>query len=297
MRRRSRTYVATPPGVTIKELLEDRGMSQKEFAARMGLSQKHVSKLIHGAVQLTPQMAVNLEMVLGAPAKFWINLEAIYREKLIKVKAENEEDEDEEIARRFPYSEMAELGWVVPTRKTSEKVVALRKFFEVTRLSLLENEQITRIACRKLRTTEKKDLVLLAWSQEAKLKTRDLSVSPFNEKKLTESLPEIRKLTSINRDEYLPLLEKCLGECGAVLAFLGPLSGLKEQSAALMDGNKVVLVFREGEMDDNQFRHYLFHELVHVCSGHIGLMDGTSEEDERAATQWAEEILNFEENS
>jgi len=56
-------------------------MSQKEFAARMDMSEKHISKLINGEVQLTPETAVRLEMVLGVPAKFWNNLEAIYREK------------------------------------------------------------------------------------------------------------------------------------------------------------------------------------------------------------------------
>jgi len=84
---RSRSYIATPPGATIKEQLNDRGMSQKEFAARMDMSEKHISKLINGEVQLTPEVAVRLEVVLGAPAKFWNNLEAVYREKLIKVEA------------------------------------------------------------------------------------------------------------------------------------------------------------------------------------------------------------------
>ncbi len=34
---RSRSYIATPLGATIKEQLNDRGMSQKEFAARMDI--------------------------------------------------------------------------------------------------------------------------------------------------------------------------------------------------------------------------------------------------------------------
>lgn len=42
----------------------------------------------NGNVQLTPDVAVRLEMVLGVPAKFWNNLEAVYREKLIKVAAD-----------------------------------------------------------------------------------------------------------------------------------------------------------------------------------------------------------------
>ncbi len=45
---KSRSFIATPPGATIKEQLIDRGLSQKEFALRMGMSEKHISKLING---------------------------------------------------------------------------------------------------------------------------------------------------------------------------------------------------------------------------------------------------------
>lgn len=87
--RRSRTYIATPPGATIKEQLDDRGMSQKELASCMAVSDEYVNHLINGEVQLTPDVANRLEIVLGIPASFWNNLEAIYREKLIKIAAEN----------------------------------------------------------------------------------------------------------------------------------------------------------------------------------------------------------------
>ena len=65
---RSRSYIATPPGATIKEQLNDRGMSQKEFAVRMDMSEKHISKLVNGEVQLTPEVSIRLEVVLGVPA-------------------------------------------------------------------------------------------------------------------------------------------------------------------------------------------------------------------------------------
>jgi len=112
---RSRSFIATPPGATIKEQLNDRGMSQKEFAVRGDMSEKHISKLINGEVQLTPDVANRLEVVLGIPAAFWNNLEAIYREKLAKVKAENAMEEDESLAKQLPYSEMAQYGWIPKT--------------------------------------------------------------------------------------------------------------------------------------------------------------------------------------
>jgi len=116
-----------PPGATIKEQLNDRGMSQKEFAARMNMSEKHISKLINGDVQLTPETAVRLEMVLGVPARFWNNLEAVYREKIIKAEAENAMDADVEMAIQFPYSEMAKFGWVPETGEAEEKMVNPKK--------------------------------------------------------------------------------------------------------------------------------------------------------------------------
>ena len=152
---RSRSCIAIPPGASIKEQLRDRGMSQKEFAARMDMSEKHISKLINGEVQLTPETAERLEMVLGVPAKFWNNLEAIYREKIVKAESENAMDVDIEIIKQFPYGEIARLEWVPNTRNIKERVVCLRKYFEVVNLSLLENDQITRIACRRLAITEK----------------------------------------------------------------------------------------------------------------------------------------------
>lgn len=91
---RSRSYIATPPGATIREQLDARGMKQKELASRMNMSEKHISRLINGEVQLTPDVAYRLEMVLGLPAGFWSNLEAVYRDKIAKAAAENALDED-----------------------------------------------------------------------------------------------------------------------------------------------------------------------------------------------------------
>lgn len=84
----SKSYIATPLGVTIQEQLDDRGMMQKEFAKRIDISEEYISKLIDGEVHLTPEMAEKLELVLGVPASFWNKLEAIYQEKLAKIRNE-----------------------------------------------------------------------------------------------------------------------------------------------------------------------------------------------------------------
>lgn len=85
----SKSYIATPPGATITEQLEERGMTQNEFSKRMGMSEKQISQLMNGDVRVTSDMAEKLELVLGVPADFWNKLESIYQEKLVKAKLEN----------------------------------------------------------------------------------------------------------------------------------------------------------------------------------------------------------------
>ena len=288
---RSRSFIATPPGATIKEQLNDKGMSQREFAARMDMSEKHISKLINGEVQLTPEVAVRLEVVLGVPAKFWNNLEAVYREKLIKVEVENAMDADEALAKQIPYSEMAKFGWIPETRDSKEKVINLRKYFEVVELSLLENKQITRIACRRLAVTEKSDFALLAWAQEAKIKARSIKTSPINIRGLISIIPEIRSMTVLKPKEFCPRVKNMLAECGIALIFLPHLKGSFLQGASFMDGNKIVVGLTARGKDADKFWFSLFHELAHIVLGHIGQIDGTTDQDEKDADAWSRDTL------
>lgn len=288
---RSQSYIATPPGTTIREQLKDRGMSQKEFAARMDLSEKHVSKLINGEVQLTPEVAVRLETVLGVPARFWNNLEAIYREKLVKIAAENTMEEDEALARQFPYSEMAAYGWIQKTRNTKEKVVYLRQYFGVVKLSLLGNGQITRIACRRLAITEKSDLALMAWAQEARIQARGMQTEPINIKGLVAAIPELRKMTVKEPAEFCPKIKKILENCGIALVFLPHMNGSFLQGATFLDGNKIVVGLTARGRDADKFWCSFFHELAHIVLGHIGKADGTTDQDEKDANTWSENTL------
>ena len=85
----SKTYIATPPGFTIKEMMEDQGKSLQEFAHLMGLSEEDAAALIEGEAQLTDAVAARLEAALGMNTRFWLGLERNYREKLVKVAEEN----------------------------------------------------------------------------------------------------------------------------------------------------------------------------------------------------------------
>ncbi len=71
---------AVPPGATLLETLEAKGISQAELSVRTGMAEKTISQIIHGVAPISHETALKLECALGAPARFWNNLESNYRE-------------------------------------------------------------------------------------------------------------------------------------------------------------------------------------------------------------------------
>jgi HTH-type transcriptional regulator / antitoxin HigA len=289
----SKNFIAIPPGETIKEQLEDRGMTQKEFAARMGMSEKHISKLINGGVHLMPDVAEKLELVLGVPARFWNKLEAIYQEKLAKVRNENELEEEIEFAKRYPYNKIADWGMVPKTNKWPERVTYLCKYFEVGHLKLLQGGTLMPVICRKLSDTQKSTYITYTLAQYAKVKAREIATAPFCADTLRKKLPQIRALTKRERLDFEAELVDILKSCGVALVCLPSVPGSFLHGITFYDGNtnKIVLgITTRGKYAD-RFWFSLFHEIGHILEGHIYQEEGTSENDEKSADKMAAEIL------
>jgi len=76
-------YVS-PPGETLQEILEERGITQTELAERIGSPKKIIHEIINGIAAITPEIALQLELVLSTPASFWHNRDRQYREFLAR---------------------------------------------------------------------------------------------------------------------------------------------------------------------------------------------------------------------
>ncbi|WP_289187383.1 helix-turn-helix domain-containing protein [uncultured Parasutterella sp.] len=288
----SKSFIATPPGATVKEQLENRRISQKEFALRMGMTEKHISNLINGKEHLTPDVAEKLEMVLGIPSGFWNKLEAIFREKFAKIKIENEADDDASILKLFPASEMINLGWIRKSASLMGKIIEMRKFFEVARLRIIVDEtRLSCIACRRLSMTEKCDYALLAWAQKAKIEARSIDVGAVNLTVLNEKLSQIRSLNTKDPATFCSELKSILAGCGIALVILPHIKGSFLHGATFYDGKKIVIGLTFRGKDADKFWFSLFHELGHVLLGHLNKPDGLTDEDEKKADDFAKEIL------
>lgn len=256
------------------------------------MSEKHISKLINGEVLLTEETAFRLEMVLGVPCRFWMNMEAIYREKLLLANEENELDAEIQQSRLYPHAEMSRNGWVPSTANPVEKVRNLRKFFEISRLNLLvEQDFDVPIACRRLSHTKKSDISLLVMAQEARRESREIQTNRINARALLGKLGKIREMTVQRPEKFCSNMKKELALCGISLVFLPHLSGSGLHGISFLDRDKVVLGITARGRDADKFWFSLFHELAHIVLGHISRSCVISESEELEADKWARDIL------
>ena len=71
--------IAIAPSETIREEMEYLGMNQKELAARLDITTKHLSNILNNNSHITYETALKLENVFGSSAQYWMNLETNYQ--------------------------------------------------------------------------------------------------------------------------------------------------------------------------------------------------------------------------
>ena len=239
---RSKTFTAVPPGMTIKEVLEDHHMTQKELAARLGLSEKHISKLINGEVPLTQDVAIRLERVLDIEASFWNGLEAAYREAILKVEYENSIDEEINFAKPFGYAKLARLGIVPETKKAAEQVNNLQKFFEVASLKHVADEMVMPLVYENIKDMEPdKKSAIYTLVQITKGRARFVEVNPYNAELLEKFIPKIKDLSSEPLIGVKEPLKDMLAACGVIIVYLPIIDNITSTCITYSKGNSIVL--------------------------------------------------------
>lgn len=289
----SKSYIAISPGESIREQLDLRDMSQKEFALRMNMSEKHVSHLLNGKVSLTNDVASRLERVLGVPARFWNRLESLYREDLAKVDSENLADKEINFINSFPYNDMVKAHMVKKVNNHVDKHRNLCQFFEVASLSVLEDDRVFPVACRQLGNTDRAMRSKLVIAQYAKLHARGISVEKYRKDKLHKSLSVLKAFTRYEEFDFFSTIQKILSQCGIALVLVPHIPGAFLQGLSFIDASsqKIILGITLRQKRADVFWFTLFHELIHIMEGHIGRVEGGLHEDEVIADSMASNWL------
>ena len=78
--------MATHPGDILKEEIEYRGISQRRFAAQIGMSYSVLNEVLNAKRAITTEYALLFEAALGINAKLLVNMQTDYNMQIAKKK-------------------------------------------------------------------------------------------------------------------------------------------------------------------------------------------------------------------
>ena len=82
--------IAFHPGYYIQEIVEESGLTQADFAKKLGTTPKDLSLLIRGEQNLSSDLAMKLSRMSGTSVSYWLNLQNGYDALTAEFKAKEE---------------------------------------------------------------------------------------------------------------------------------------------------------------------------------------------------------------
>jgi HTH-type transcriptional regulator / antitoxin HigA len=255
------------PGDTIQETIDALGMSQAELAERLGRSVPKLNELIKGKAPITKETAINLEYVLGIPAKFWINLEAQYQEELAEIKRLEHLEKCKEWGGKFPLLQLKKLGVLSNTPNKSILAEELLKFFKVASPNQWTDIYIGSSVAFKIELKHTAEPhAISVWLRLGELQAEKLQLAAYDQKNIRQKLDEISELSYQKPDNWMQILQQICADCGIALVYTPCISKAPIYGASRWIKNNTIPLIQltDRQKDYNAFWFSFYHELAHI---------------------------------
>jgi addiction module HigA family antidote len=256
--------VVSPPGETLLEILEDRGMSQAELAERTGRPKKTINEIIKGKAALTPETAIQLELVLGTPASFWNNREQNYRDWLARQEERKNLSKHITWMRQFPVSNMIKHGWITKFNNQIDQLIEILRFFAIASPDQWQNgNQMT--AFRQSPTFAANPAAVSAWLRQGEIQSAQIQCAPYDEAHFRQALQQIRGLTTQPPEVFVPQVTELCAHAGVAVIFVPEIPGTRTCGATrwLIPTKAMIMLSLRYKTDDHLWFTF-FHEAAHI---------------------------------
>lgn len=289
------------PGDTISELLEERGWTKAELALRTGFTPKHINQLLKGEASITQETAIKLEKVLGSTVRFWLGLEAQYREQLAKKADAASLAGDVDWLKELPLRDMIKFGWLRKTQDAALQVHECLRYFAVSsvaawRLQYQQPVAAYRAAPELTRTPE----AVSAWLRQGERLADAIRCDDYSKSSFEAALAEVRTLTcEPEPDIFLPRLQALCSKAGVAVVLAPAPTGCPVSGATkwLSPSKALIILSLRGKSDDKLWFTF-FHEAGHLLKHGKSLtfldilgQDGLNPNEEAEADTFARDFL------
>lgn len=299
------SFMAIPPMEIVKDELKARGISQKEFAHRIGMQPSNLSRAIKEG-NISPQFAARLESALGIPSNEWMSLQAQYERDLIAIR-ERDESEKEAMVMEQMLCGILNLAELYKRLRISTSEFVHRKMEQISdrlgwNVMKLPEAQFMQTACYKksdkLTTDEKNQNT---WLTIAYIESRaSIPTAPYTQGNAVVASKQISQRAhegGITERE----IRRILNDNGIAYSVVEKLSQTPIDAVSMMIEGRPAIVTTHRYNDMSRLIFNVEHELGHIDL-HFG-KDGyntfiasdesykTDSLEEREANSFAEDAL------
>ena len=286
------------PGIVLKQMLSETGMSRKELALRTGVTEKHICTVVNGQRSISIAFAQKLGYVFENTA-FWLNLQSLYDGEQLRLEEENYIGRDErallnnldEITAHF-----IEHGYIPDDGRDTAKVIHLRELLGVSNLTVIPELLTTTFYRRSFPADDRIDLyVLFAWQRLCEKEAEKIQVIGYLDRDLlSERVREMKGVMFEQPDRILRRLQEILSECGIAFQVVKGFRGVQARAYIKEIGSdQLMLCMTVQHQRADSFWYTFFREIGHIRYGTKQLLDFYDHSDftEKFVNQFANETL------
>ncbi len=285
--------IAFHPGYYIKELVEESGLTQKDFANRLDTTPKNLSELIKGEQNLSIDIAMKLSRMIGTSVDYWLNLQGSYDALIAEFRSNRELEKERLVFKNIDYNYFkVNFGLPDLPKKIDEQIKNVREFLNVSTLSVLAKKDFAvSFRCSSDKLTEANRIKSNIMVQIAINEALKKQAPKYNKSTFEKAINYALKLTN-NHNNFYPLIYKEFLKAGVIFVILPNLSGSKINGATKKIGSSVLLMVNDRRTFADTFWFTLFHEIGHIINGDFGVtIDDKCNNKEDIADKYAENIL------
>lgn len=257
---------ASVPGESLRETLEALQMTQADLAERAGLSTKHVNQIIQGVAPITPETALALERITGAPATFWTNLEARYQLMRAREAEDVGAEQEREWVLAFPLRDLEQRGFVTDRKDYRQARQQLLAFFGVASKAAWERLWTSPEASfRRSRAYRVDDKATACWLRIGEIEAARIETAPFDAGQFRKALIRVRRTMRAQPSVWEPTMRKACAEAGVAVALVDEVKGSRAHGAVRwLAPGKCLLQLSLRLRYEDVFWFSFFHECGHV---------------------------------
>ena len=278
------------PGYYLKEIVDDSGLTQEDFAKRLGTTPKNLSILIRGDQSLSIDIALKLSRMLGTSVAYLLNLQQAFDEKVAEIRSDEELQREREVFKLIDYKYFHDY-FKLPSipRQVDMQIKYVREFLNVSSLTVLaENNMFVNFRSSSKELSKSNTINANVMVQIAVNKTLKMDLPKYNKTKFEKAVTFALTQTK-NHKGFYPTVKEAFGKAGVALIALPNLKNSGINGATKRVDGKVMLMVNDRRHYADTFWFTLFHEIGHILNGDFGI--SSTDENEDAADLYAQSVL------